>query len=171
MSTTNRIPDSVVTGRSPFPAGVYRGNLDSAAERSTKDKEGNETGVFVDVVFKDNQTIDGKTQVGARPYRQSFAIIQKGLSLVDITEYSDETPFMLRRSAGLLAQLALALGAASRDAETNDVVFDMNTFLEDLQHGVYKGRPVLFEVQNRAYKRKDGTPAVDDSAQRFAAPA
>lgn len=166
--SNNRVPDSVVTGRSPFPAGVYRGRLDSAAERVQKDKDGNEKAVFVDVVFRDNVTIDGVASVGARPYRQSFAIIMNGQSLTDITEYSEETPFLLRRSAGLLAQLALALGAASRDSDTNDVLFDINALLEDLQHGVYKDKMVMFEVQNRAYKRKDGTPGMDDSALRFA---
>lgn len=160
-----KIPAHVAEGRSsPFPAGTYMGRLNEVKESWSEDK----TNLTYNVWFKEVTALEGGREVGNRPFRQQLKIINNNESIVDIVEFNDQVPFMLSRSAGLIAQLALALNEAKVDPRTRDVTFDMETFLENLAQGVYKDRTLVFEVQNRSYKRRDGTMAVDDSAVRFA---
>lgn len=167
-----RVPSNIVEGRSsPFPAGTFYGALGEVKDRWVQDRETKQNIRMVfDVTLKDITPIEGPN-VGNRPCRQSFTIINGEQSLVDIVEFDDSVNFGLRQSAGLLAQLATALGAARADIEGN-VTLDMEAFLEDLKNGNYAGAQLLFEVTHRTWKPKDApkdAPArVSSEISRFA---
>lgn len=169
------VPKSVVEGRSgPFPVGTYIGVLAEAKERWFKDSEtGKETMLFLDLNFGNNAPLNGNgQQVGARSFRPSIVLVTsnkertKKFALVDITEFSDDTPFALQNAASMASQLALAFGAASIDQEGN-VKFDLGSFIENLAAGAYKGRSVVFEVTHRAWKSKATGKSGVEARPRF----
>ena len=113
--------------------------------------------------------IEGDREPGARPYRVRIPVIWDGVGLVDVEEFNDDVPFVLQRSASLISQLAVALGAARMDAATHDIDFDMEAFLEELEEDVYKNEAVMFEVQHREWTSKDKKRSgVSDDPSSFA---
>src|SRR5258707_7304981 len=117
---TTRIPSHVAEGRaSAFPAGTYMGRLDQVKESWSEDK----TNLTYAVWFREITALEGGREVGNRPFRQQLKIINNNVLIVDIAEFDDTVPFMLSRSAGLIAQLAIALGEAQVDPKTRDVTF------------------------------------------------
>lgn len=169
------VPKSVVEGRSgPFPIGTYIGILGDVKERWFKDNEtGKETTLFLDLSFGNNAPLNGNgTQVGARTFRPSIVLVTsnkektKKFALVDITEFSDDTPFALQNAASMASQLALAFGTAHIDTEGN-VNFDLGAFIENLAAGAYKGRSIVFEITHRPWKSKATGKSGVEARPRF----
>lgn len=167
-----RVPGSVVDGRGqPFPQGVFLGRLAKNEEKWSED------GKNLDYIltFQDNTPLTPESPgVGARPFVQRVTVIFQNQSIVDVAEFTENTPFALQRTATVVTQLALALGYATR-AEDGSVDFNIEEFLENLQAGAYKDRQIGYEVRHRAWKAKgknpDGTPktgsGVNAEAIRF----
>jgi hypothetical protein len=157
-----RVSGNVIEGKSPpFPAGTFIGRLAEgknewyASDRNNPDKK---DGVRLILTFKENSPVEGPV-VGARPMIQRLDIVlppkagKDSISLVDVTEIDDSTPFQLRQTATLLSQLALAWGAITRtDDGSADV--DFNQFISDLEAGVYNAREVMFSVEQRTVESK-----------------
>lgn len=151
MSGNNyTVPQNVLEGRgTPFPTGTY-----ISAENAIQ-QVWNEDKTQLDFVFKfsENSPVEG-ANVGKRPMTQRVTIIFKNQSVVDIATFDENTPFALQRSAGLLAQLALALGVAQPNPNGGGVTFDIENFLAGLASGLYSKATVGFEVYHRAWKSK-----------------
>jgi len=161
-----RVPNAVVQNRpSPFPAGTYFGKIQEVNDRRNED----ETWIMLTIVFNEvTPADDDSPEVGARPYRFRPTIVNNGVAIWDIEEFTEDTDFRLRQSAGLLAQLALALGAA-KVLSNQDVDFDAESFCDDLIGEVFVGEEVMVTVNNRPYKARDGSDRVDDGPSAFAA--
>lgn len=157
------VPTRIVENRpSPFPEGVYMGRIKQVDERWNDDQ----TRLNFTIVMKDITLVEGDTNPGARPYRFRLPVIWDGISLVDIEEFTDDTPFLLERAAGTLSQLAQALGLGEQTALGTEV--DFQELLEGLQEGQYNDIDVLFGVAHRTYTIKStGKQAVDDGPSFF----
>jgi len=169
-----KVPGNVVEGKgTPFPQGSYVGKLSkvesvwsSSDRENAPDQKDNMDFVLT---FGENAPADSETaQVGARPFTQRVAIINRGNSMVDITEFNDDTSYPLRLAAGLIAQLAVALDAPCTVSADKSVEFDVNAFLEGLQAGLYQNKPCGFTVTHRAWKsKKTGNSGVSADTSRF----
>ena len=164
-----KIPSSVVDNRpTPFPTGTFNGELGDIEDRWTQDQSKQ----FLDLAFVNNAaTDDNSPDPGNRIMRDSLCLRYNGDSLYDYEEVTTDMPFLLRRAAGLLGGLALALQATGRIAG-GDVDLDLADFVADLQEGVYAGQPVRFNVEHNTWKPKDAEendpPRVDAQVRRFA---
>ena len=159
-----RIPAHIAGGRrSPFPKGVFVGTLNKVEDRWSDDK----TDMALNLTFNNITPIDGP-QVGSRHKFQRLQVIFDGQSLVEIEDWTEgKVPLALVDAAGLVTMLEEALGFALRNAGGENVA-DNEQFLEQLMAGVYNGRAVGFEVQNRTWKsKKTGKSGIDDSCIRF----
>jgi len=169
-----KVPGNVVEGRgTPFPQGSFVGKLqkvDTAYSSSDRANapDAKDNMEFV-LTFNENAPADTESpNVGARPFTQRLTIIFKNQSLVDLTEFTDDTPFALRRAAGLIAQLAVALDAPCTVGEDKSVTFDVNALLEGLQAGLYNGRQLGFTVTHRGWSsKKTGNSGTSAEASRF----
>ncbi len=123
---------------------------------------------MLNVIFNEITPADEDSpEVGARPYRYRCTIVNNGVAVWDIEEFNDDTDFRLAQSAGLLSQLALALGAAEM-LENQDVDLDAEAFCDDLLGEVYVGEEVIVTVGNRPYKNRAGEDMIDDGPRGFA---
>ena len=171
--STQRIPSSVAQGkRPPFPKGVFIGTIEAAKTDWSQDQ----TKMVVLVTLTNNSPADSESpQVGARKKMQRIQIIDRlkdakeSVALVDVTDFNDiSVPISIQRSATLVTQLALALGAA-KAVEGGDVDLDTEQFLEALTSGAFNGREVVFEVNHREWKSKTtGSSGVSDDIVHFA---
>lgn len=159
-----KVPNRIVENRpQPFPEGSYMGRIKQVDERWNDEQ----TRLNFTVTIKDITVVEGDTEPGARPYRFRLPVIWDGISLVDVEEFGDDVPFLLERSAGILAQLATALGVGKAN-ELGDVEVDFQELLEGLQEGQFNDIDILFGVAHRTYKIKStGKMAVDDSPAYF----
>lgn len=162
-----RVPSAVVDRRpTPFPAGTYIGRISEVGDRRSED----ETWISLSMIFDEITPADDDTkEVGTRKYRARFTVVQNGVAVWDIEEFTDDTDFRLQQAAGLLSQLAVALGQAKILAN-KDVEIDMEDFCDGLLQGDFSGEEVMFSVGNRPYKGRDGTDRVDDGPTGFASP-
>lgn len=164
-----KIPAAVTDNTpTPFPVGVYIGELADIEHR-----ESTENGhVFLRMNFVSNNPADDNTgDPGNRILRDDACIRYAGESLFDYEEITDDTPFLLRRGAGLLSGLALAVGAVDRGPE-GVVDIDLPSFVHDLEEGEYAGEKVKFQVEHNTYKKKDApeneAPQTNAQVRRFA---
>lgn len=160
-----RVPGHIVDNKGqPFPQGVFLGRL---AETKDQWSEAGESAEYI-LTFRDNTPVEGPN-VGARPFTQRIQVVYQNQSIVDITEFGEKTPFSLQRAAGLVAQLAVALGYATRSID-GSVEFNTEELLENLLTGAYKDRQLGFEVKHRNWKSKTqkdatGKPVTGTSAE------
>jgi len=161
-----RVPGNVIEGRgTPFPVGTFIGRLDKVEENASEDKKN----LDLVLTFRDISTIGEGPEVGARPFTQRVTVIFNDAFLADVTEFDDNVHFSLRRAAGLLTQIALAVGATTR-TQDGSAELDMERFLESLTGGIYKDAQILFEVAHRPWtSKKTGRKGVSSEAVRFAA--
>lgn len=154
-----RVPGHVVDGRGqPFPQGNFLGRIKEVKDNWSED------GKTCDYLLTlgDNTPIDEKSpNVGARPFITRLTVVFQNQSIVELVEFTEKTPFALQRTAGMVSQLAVALGYAAR-ATDGSVDFNTEEFLENLLSGAYKDRQIGYEVRHRGWKSKeknaDGTP-------------
>ena len=164
-----RIPSNVVDNRpAPFPIGTFQGELGDTEERWTPDQESQ----FLRLSFVNNSAADDNTEdCGNRIMRDDLCLRYRGESLYDYEEVTGDMPFLLRRAAGLIGGLAVALGSVGRDA-SGGVDLDLAEFVADLQEGQYAGSEIRFNVEHNEWKPKDAgeddPPRVDAQIRRFA---
>lgn len=148
MST--RVPANVVDGKSPpFPMGAFVGTLTEIKDAWSEDQKN----LDFATTFKDNVSTDGTVNVGKRPFTQRIPVISKDESVVDVQDW-ENTSFILRRGATLLTQLAIAVGAVSKN-EDGSADVNMEEFLQSLKAGLYNGRQIGFEVIHENWTSKD----------------
>lgn len=163
-----KIPANVVDNRpTPFPVGVYVGEL---ADVETREQQDGET-VFIRLNWVNNTPADDNTEdPGNRIHREDLCIRYRGTSLFDYEEITEDMPFLLRRGAGLLGGLALAIGATER-VQDGAVDFDLPSFVNDLREGEYQGHKAMFQIEHSTYKPKDAAetdpPRTDAQVRRF----
>ena len=164
-----KIPAAVVDNRpTPFPVGVYIGELADVEDRPTPDGESQ----FIRLNFVNNTPADDNTESpGNRIFREDACIRYKGESLFDYDEITEAMPFLLRRGAGLLSGFAVAIGATER-IQDGAVEMDLNALVHDLLEGEYSGEKALFQVEHNTYKKKDApeneAPQTNAQVRRFA---
>ena len=145
-----RIPRRIVDNRpQPFQPGVYMGELTEVQEQWSDDKKNLE----LVMIFTNNTAVDGDWDPGNRRFYQRANIIRDGMSMVDVEAFDDNVHYALQRAASLLGQMAVAVGAAN--VENGDVLVEWDSFLENLQNGMFKGKKVLYQVYHRTYKRRE----------------
>ncbi len=150
MSGAFKVPQDVLAGRGqPFPQGTFVSAANKIEQNTSEDK----TGLELVVTLNENSPLDGSPTVGKRPMTQRIPIVFQNQSVVDVEEFGENTPFALRRGAGLLGQLALALGVAQKQ-EDGGVIFDIENFLAGLVSGLYAKQAVGFSVYHRAWTSK-----------------
>jgi hypothetical protein len=160
-----RVPGHIVDNKGqPFPQGTFLGRLAEVKDSWSEDGKSAE---YI-LTFRDNSPVDGPN-VGARPFTQRIQVVYQDQSIVDITEFGERTPFSLQRAAGLVAQLAVALGYATRSLD-GSVEFNTEELLENLLTGAYKDRQLGYEVKHRNWKSKTqkdaaGKPTTGTSAE------
>ena len=163
-----KIPAAVVDNTpTPFPVGVYTGELADVEDRGQQGET-----EFLRLNFVNNTPADDNTESpGNRIFREDICLRHKGISLFDYEEVTEDMPFLLRRGAGLLSSFALAIGAVERVAD-GDVELDLPSFVHDLREGEYSGFGVLFQVEHNSYKPKTAAETdpvrVNAQVRRFA---
>lgn len=162
-----KVPSDVVHNRpTPFPAGSYFGTLKEVSERSNEEQ----TWMSLNLLFRDISPLDDDSaDVGNRPYRARVTVINDGQGVWDIEVFNDDTDFRLRQAAGILSQLAFALGAG-KETEDKGIEVEMESFCDDLLNGVYNDSELIFEVGNRTFKRRDGSSGTSDDPLGFSPP-
>lgn len=161
-----KIPSNVVDNRpAPFPVGTFQGELGETEERWSQDQEMQ----FLGLSFVNNTAADDNTDdPGNRIMRDSLCLRYQGDSLFDYDEVTEDMPYLLRRTAGLLGSLAVALDAIERD-DSGDVDFDLVDFVAKIQDGTYEGFKVRFNVEHNEWTPKGAdSPRIDAQVRRFA---
>jgi hypothetical protein len=153
-----KAPKSVVDMKGqPFPVGTFISAEHEVTESwrsSVKENPDLKDCLDLALVLKSNTPTDESPTVGKRPMTQRIPVVFKNQSVVDVEDFDDPNlSFALQRGAGLLSQLALALGATTR-AEDGSVDFDAETFLAALVSGQYKSTPIGFQVIHRNWSSK-----------------
>ena len=163
-----KVPSNVVDNKpTPFPAGVYHGDIGEVEDRWSNDRET----LFARVPFTNNSPGDETSpEVGNRIFREDICLRLHGDSLFDFQEITDDVPFLFQRAAGLLAGLAVACDAIERD-EKGNVDFDIAGFVQDLREGSMGGTRVKYQVENRSRERKDTGETIEFAQARRFAPA
>jgi hypothetical protein len=164
MSTVT-VPSYLAEGRrKPFPPGLWMGKF--APTESSWSEDGKDHRLRVTLT---DMTKPETGEKSPRDYTFTIVVVQNGVSILQVTDFDDETvAFPLRRSAGLVASLAAALGQAA--VTPQGVQVDMNAFLTALADNQFVGLPVMVEVGNRTYtSKRTNQEVVDDSPIRFGA--
>lgn len=143
------VPTSVTDNRpDAFPEGFYEGTISGAAVRDPN-KDG--SWVLVALSLSDITPREGTADPGRKSYRSDILLrnTDRDGNVVDIRELDSVnggTPFQIRRAAGLLAGLGLAVGAAERTPQ-GDIV-DFGAVAEQLVGGAFEGQRISFQVNH-----------------------
>lgn len=147
--TTLKVPKAVVDNDyQAFPEGLFKGKFAFVKDDSRGEQGSDDWRFGLRVAFTGlAPAVDGGPDVGARPFSGTIGVIRDGANLLEITsqEEIDALSFPLQRGLMLLTQLAVVVGAASRDAKGN-VAVDLDTFVEDVRAHKYDGRNAGVEV-------------------------
>jgi len=178
-----KVKKSVVSRRSLFPVGEYRGEVTAPAEVSEEHGwlQYNPEGTIGNINFQltNNTLVEGETEPGARRCFMRIPVFaeveveddrgrktKQTYETVDVAndeamQEDDNVPFMIRDAVATIAQLAAALGVATvTDEGIED--FDAEEFIEALKRGEYEGSTVDFKVTHRFSKKaKRSFEAVD----------
>lgn len=163
------VPTSIVDNEYvPFPEGTYRGALEDC--KPVKNDDGSWMGL--ELSFVDIEAV-GDSPEELRPFTDTITIRVKNQSLVDVVDITQlpRELFGLRLGAGLLAGLAEAFGEAVRTEEGVNV--DLESMIENLQDGTFKGREATFVTRqkSRKYTNSEGNEVtvIDTRATRYIA--
>lgn len=181
------IPMSVATepliqGGRDFPAGVWQGEIDQVRSNTFPDWAGSPTnngyanpeGETLSIQIGSAQALEeGQEEAGnmkafAPSNRENYVIRDGDLAVWDVDpDERDVAYWRLQRAHRALCQLAVALGAASRNGAGFSV--DLEAFVGGLSDGAYDGQPISFVTTHRPYKTKDGSEKVEVQVSQFLA--
>lgn len=154
------VPAAVVDNSySAFQPGYYNGQIAGAEIRTPQE------GWQVIKLVVDNITPqEGTNDPGRTRFQGDLTIETDGVNLFEVEDFGKgDLPFMIRKSAGLLAGLAEGLGVGER---VNGIVHaDLKQVAEALIAGQFKGEKIGFEVANRPNKKDPEKPY--DGYNRF----
>src|SRR5690606_7321809 len=134
----------------PFPDFIARDIADGKTNRGYTSGDGEIFGLQ----FGSNESLEGGPDVGSQKVFVDFVVRDGKVEITDAAAIPD-TSWQMQRSAALLVNLALALGA------TNEVEYNGQTYLEttpdfldQLRNGDFKGARVGFRVVHRKWESK-----------------
>ena len=163
-------------GEKPFPAGDWIGRVDEVRQSGVpKYLEGadfptqgysSEDVTTISLQVGSNKPLSGQAEVGERKFFIDFVVADGRYNLSNIDPIAKEhEAWQLQRSFTKIAGLALALGMAE-EVEGGNIAFDPDAVVEFLL-GDVKGTEIGYSIYHRNYKRKDGTPGVDEQVGGF----
>lgn len=156
------------SGDFEWPEGAYEGTFekfevkDLPATADGRPFAGYATtdGTRLSVRLGDLKPLEGQGEVGNRKYFLDLAIGDGEFSLtnVDVAAQGVEH-WQLQKSAKLIGNLAMALGATSVDESGNVAVNE--DFLDDFIGGQYAGQRIGFVLYNRKAKNGKSYPEIE----------
>lgn len=166
-------------GNQPFPTGAAQGTIEDTKVRNLPflagktqaelEKQGYTSEDVEALSFQVGsiQGLEGQ-QVGNRKFFTPDIIVRDGAYSVTDAEIP-ESAWQITKSQDALVNLAAALGQVEEvEMENGESGYAIaNGFVEAVLAGEFTGQQIGFVVTHRSYKKKDGTPAVQEGVDTY----
>lgn len=158
-----RVPTALAENRYElFPTGTFTGLLSGAESRSPLDDD---SWRLIRLSVSDTAPFSNEDpDTNGRGFNDDITVLTDGVMLTEVEDFTNQDiPFPIRRSAGLLAGLALAVGAATPD-DNGYLNVDFASFIEALLEGTFENEEIAFEVSHYT-PNKEGAETRDQFAR------